>query len=305
MDFGKLPNVNHVDFSLPPTAAQTLKVLETAGKSPSPQIFIGCPVWGEKEWVGKIYPKGTKPKEFLHYYATQFNSIELNSTHYNFPNEILVEKWKADVPAHFKFCPKLTNSISHFQRLVGTEGMVEEFCKAIQCLETNLGTCFLQLPPNFTPKNVDDLIRFAQKWPAQIPLAVELRHPGWFSDVALWNEVMAAFMYHRIGTVITDVAGRRDACHQHLTTPVAFIRFGANDLHPTDYPRLEAWAAQLHTWIEKGLQTVYFFLHTTVKHYNLELATHMVTAMNGMGYTLKAPYPYKEPPPPKPQRSLF
>jgi uncharacterized protein YecE (DUF72 family) len=305
MDFGRLPNINNVDFSLPPTPPQTQKVLLAAPKGKKAQIYIGCPVWGEKEWVGKLYPKGTKPKEFLHYYSTQFNSIELNGTHYNFPNEILVEKWKADVLPHFKFCPKLTQNISHFQRLVGVEGMVDEFCRAIRLLETNLGTCFLQLPPNFTPKNIDAVLHFVEYWPKDVPLAVEFRHPAWFADGAVWNEITAALQYHKIGTVITDVAGRRDAAHQRLTTPETFVRFGANDLHPTDYPRLDAWANLLHQWIQNGLQTAWFFLHTPEKHYNLELATYMVNALNQKGYTLKAPYPYTEPPKPKPQTSLF
>lgn len=305
MDFGRLPNIENIDFSLPPTPHETIEVLGKSDKGKSTKVYIGCPVWGKKEWVGKIYPPGTKPKEFLHYYATQFNSIELNGTHYNFPTEILIEKWKADVLPNFKFCPKLTQNISHFQRLVNTQGMVDDFCGAIRYLEEHLGTCFLQLPPNFTPKNIDDVIRFVEYWPKDVPLAVEFRHTGWFSDKHLQNEVFAALQYHNIGTVITDVAGRRDACHQRLTNDTVFIRFGANNLHPTDYPRMEAWAAQLHQWIELGAKTVYFFLHTPIKHYNLELAIHMIDALNQMGYNLKAPYEFKKPEKINPQSSLF
>lgn len=305
MDFGRLPNIENTDFSLPETPKETFAVLEKTVNNKTNEIFIGCPVWGEKEWVGKIYPPGTKPKEFLHYYALQFNSIELNSTHYNFPTELLIEKWKADVPPDFKFCPKLTNSISHYQRLVNTNGMVDEFCNAIRLLGSNLGTCFLQLPPNFTPKNLGDVIRFIEYWPKDIELAIEFRHAGWFENKQVQNEVFAAMEHHNIGTVITDVAGRRDVAHQRLTNSTAFIRFGANDLHPTDYPRMEAWAEVLHQWIEKGLQTAYFFLHTPVKHYNLELATYTVNILNQMGYPLKAPYEYKKPEKKDPQKSLF
>lgn len=305
MDFGRLPNIENVDFTLPPTPPETIKVVGKTANNKTPEIYIGCPVWGEKEWVGKIYPSGTKAREFLHYYALQFNSIELNSTHYNFPSELLIEKWKADVPAHFKFCPKITNSISHFQRLVNTDGMVEEFCNTIRLLNNNLGTCFLQMPPNFTPKHINTVISFLESWPKDIPLSVELRHAGWFSDEAVKNEVFAAMEQYNIGTVITDVAGRRDAAHQRLTNSTAFIRFGANNLHPTDYPRMEEWADILHQWIEQGLQTAYFFLHTPIKHYNLELAIYMVDVLNQKGYNLKPPYQYKEPEKPNPQSSLF
>lgn len=305
MDFGRLPNIENVDFTLPKTPQQTWEVLSNSPANKKAEVYIGAPVWGEKEWVGKIYPHGTKSKEFLHYYAIQFNSIELNSTHYNFPSELLIEKWKADVPDDFKFCPKITNSISHFNRLVNTDGMVEEFCNAVRLLKNNLGTCFLQMPPNFTPKHINAVTNFIERWPTDIPLSIELRHTGWFSDEVVKNEVFAAMEQYNIGTVITDVAGRRDAAHQRLTNSTAFIRFGANNLHPTDYPRMEEWAALLHTWIEKGLQTAYFFLHTPIKHYNLELATYMIDTLNQKGYNLKAPYQYKKPEEPNPQNSLF
>jgi hypothetical protein len=47
MDFGRLPNINNVDFSLQPTPLQTQKVLQAAPKDKKAQIYIGCPVWGE------------------------------------------------------------------------------------------------------------------------------------------------------------------------------------------------------------------------------------------------------------------
>lgn len=305
MDFGKLANIENIDFSLPAPPPETLEALCKNNSGQATKIYIGCPVWGDKDWVGKIYPTGTKPKEFLHYYATQFNSIELNGTHYNFPTEILIEKWKADVPTYFKFCPKLTQDISHFQRLVNTQGMVDDFCGAIRYLEQNLGTCFLQLPPNFSPRNIDDAIRFVEYWPKDVALSIEFRHTGWFSDKAAQKEMFAAMQYHNIGAVITDVAGRRDACHQRLTNSTVFIRFGANDLHPSDYPRMQAWAAQLHQWVQQGAKTIYFFLHTPIRHYNLELAIYMVDRLNKLGYNLQAPYEFKKPEKINPQSSLF
>ncbi len=65
-----------------------------------------------------------------------------------------------------------------------------------------------------------------------------------------------------ISTVISDVAGRRDVLHQRLSNRTAFIRFGANDLHPTDFPRINDWTVLLKKWLSEGLKEAYFFVHT-------------------------------------------
>jgi uncharacterized protein YecE (DUF72 family) len=229
----------------------------------------------------------------------------MNTTHYNFPSEILVEKWKADVHLGFKFCPKINQQISHDALLQNTDAMVQEFCRQIVFLEDNLGPLFLQLPPNFSPQYKNVLINFLDKFPKHVPLTVELRHGAWFTNPRILDEVLDAMRRNNVGTVITDVAGRRDVLHMLLTAPFVIIRFGANDLHPTDFPRLEAWAALLDEWVQKGLKEVYFFLHTLTRHLNLELATHMIEALNKKGYNLKPPYSYKEQKKPDPQTSLF
>jgi hypothetical protein len=106
MDFGKLPSLDNIDFTLPQDHADTARVLQQATKI-QPKIFIGCPVWADKGFVGKLYPKGTRETDFLSEYGRQFNAIELNATHYRIPSLTQVAKWKADVPKDFKFFPKV------------------------------------------------------------------------------------------------------------------------------------------------------------------------------------------------------
>lgn len=103
MDFGKLNNVNKIDFTLPADATQNKIILEKyknnldnfdGNANEFPKIYVGCPVWSNKEWRNKIYPSNAKTEDFLKYYATQFNSIELNTTHYNLGDEATIQKWK-------------------------------------------------------------------------------------------------------------------------------------------------------------------------------------------------------------------
>jgi hypothetical protein len=86
-----------------------------------------------------------------------------------------------------------------------------------------------------------------------------------------------------VGTVITDVAGRRDVLHMRLTAPVAFIRFVTNRLHPTDYQRADAWVDRIGTWAGKGLREVYIFVHSPEELTSPEMMKYLVGRFNERG----------------------
>lgn len=259
MKFGKLTDISEVDFSLPEDHPQTLKVLSQFSYEQAP-VYFGCPAWGCKDWVGKIYPPKTKAADYLSFYAKQFNTIELNTTHYRIPSEEIVDRWVEKVNDGFKFCPKIPQSISHFGGLLkNTDGLVDQFALAINQMGEHLGICFMQLPPNFSPKQSEVLIAFIERFP--LPLSIEFRHADWFLGRESAEKVFDVMQKHGVATVITDVAGRRDVCHARLTSPVAVIRFVGNDLHPTDFSRLDLWMNRLDTWRKLGLKEVFFFLH--------------------------------------------
>ena len=68
MEFGKVetPDLNEIDFTLPPDAPGTMELLKKRNLTNiKPEIFVGCAKWGRKDWVGKIYPQGTKEADFL------------------------------------------------------------------------------------------------------------------------------------------------------------------------------------------------------------------------------------------------
>ncbi|TGE19701.1 DUF72 domain-containing protein [Hymenobacter elongatus] len=263
MDFGRLSDLRYVDFCLPADHPDTAAVLRRAQAAPPamPAIYVGCPIWTNKAWLGSYFPAGIKDADYLHHYARQFNSIELNTTHYRIPDAPMVRKWREAVPEEFRFCPKLPQSISHTKELYNADELTTTFCRAISGLEQRLGVAFLQLPPTFGPEHLPRLERYLLDFPDYVPLAVELRHPAWFADAGLRDSVFA--MLEALGKtlVLTDVAGRRDVLHQRLTTPVAFIRFNGHGLNSSDYTRATAWAERLAAWLQAGLHTVYFFVH--------------------------------------------
>jgi uncharacterized protein YecE (DUF72 family) len=265
MKFGKLPDIRAVDFSLPPDHPDSevfLSSLQGKATSPHLQVFLGATGWSMKEWVGKIYPPKTQARDFLTFYAKQFNSIELNTTHYRIPSPVQVEKWKQQVPSDFRFCPKVPQLISHGRHLGLDTPHVDHFLEVIAALDDRLGCCFLQLPPYFDTSGWERLEKLLDYWPsASTPLALEFRHASWFEDPGPGRPAFQRMEELGFGLVITDVAGRRDVLHMRISAPFSLVRFVGNGLHETDYQRADAWVQRLARWAESGLQQVFFFPH--------------------------------------------
>ena len=279
MKFGKLPNIDNVDFALPPDASGTSELLEKLPPS-KPQLYVGCTGWGMKEWVGTVYPPKTKAKDYLHHYARQFSTIELNTTHYRIPTPETVIKWRDTAPADFRFCPKIPQSISHSSDMGMNGDNTLRFCENINLLEEKMGCCFVQLPPYFGFDRLSLLTRFLEKFPRTIPLAVELRHESWFNNPANFDTAFEVLQNLNISPVITDVAGRRDVLHQRLTNHTVLIRWVGNALHSTDYERIDAWVMKLKTWLEAGLQQVFFFPHEPDNLLAPDIAAYFIRKIN-------------------------
>ncbi len=282
MDFGKLPEneLNNVDLTLPPDPARNKAAL-AKGKGKT-KFHIGCAKWGRKDWIGKLYPKGTKEKDFLKYYATQFNSIEFNGFFYNIHSREQVEKWISTVPKDFLFCPKFTQSITHLRRLKNADAELDAYLNVITAFGKHLGPLFLMPHPQMKPTtNLETIEHFIEHIPGDLNMFLELRHEDWYTNKEGYNNALYDFMLqHKRGLVITDAAGRRDCAHMNLTTPECFIRFVGNGLHPTDYNRIDEWVQRIKLWMKQGLETCYFFMHQHDELHSPELIKYFIVEMN-------------------------
>lgn len=281
MKFGTVENIDDVDFTLPEDHADTDKLLKSLKKTKSRgKVYVGCAKWGIKEWIGTLYPKGTREDDFRKLYLKEFNCIELNPTHYRIHKSEVVKQWKEGADKDFRFFPKFHQGISHFKRLKGAEELTEIFFKSVNNLGNNLGCCFLQMPPNFAPKSFDVLKDYLEKLPSKPDVQLELRHPGWYSDKNIHDELYSLLKKNKIGFVITDAAGRRDMVHMRLSTPDAYIRFVGNSLHPTDYKRIDDWIKRISQWLESGVRCVYFTMHMHDEKDSPELCRYLVQNLN-------------------------
>lgn len=278
MEFGKLANVDHVDWSLPADPPISLKFLNSLGDKNKTQYYIGAPMWGPKEWVGAIYPPGTKSADYLYHYSRNYNTIELNTTHYRIPTSEQAKLWISQVPQNFLFCPKILQTISHEALL--DLNLLKSWWAFLDNLQSHLGPCFLQFPPNFTYRHKSLLHQFFKIWPNHYPLALEFRHPSWFDDQQILSGLTKYLQEKGIGLVITDVAGRRDVVHTSISAPYSMLRFIGNNLHGSDILRAKNWAQRIKVWNENGLQKMFVFVHEPENLPVLEMTEIMIHELN-------------------------
>jgi len=274
MDFGygTYDNLSEKYFHLPYTDQPSL----SGKKYTAPKIYIGLPKWGRKEWVGKLYPKGTRESQFLENYVHHFNAIELNATHYKIYGSDDISKWAAKANGRdFKFCPKFTNLISHFSGFSNVDILTDSFLKAVIEFGDNLGPIFLQVSEKYSPNQRDKLFKYLRSLPNDLQFFLEVRQADWFSDPEIKKELFNTLESSKIGAVITDTINRRDVLHMQLTVPVTFIRFVCYGDHPLDYYRIQQWKKTLSAWYQAGLQQAYFFIHAHNEESLINFSKHV------------------------------
>ncbi|CAD5960231.1 UPF0759 protein [Planktothrix tepida] len=240
------------------------------------QFYLGCAVWSYKNWVGELYPVGSRVTDFLSLYSRRFNTVEGNTTFYAVPNAETVTRWVQQTPPNFKFCLKLPKDLTHQGLLKLAIPGALSFIEQMQLLGTHLGPIFAQLPPSYSPNLLEDLQEFIQAWPHQIvPLAVEVRHPEWFEENN-FNELKQLLESYNVGRVILDsrpIYSSDDDPQLNserpkpnvpvefsITSSFSLVRFISHPQLSINQPFLEDWITPIHHWLNQG-KDVYFFVH--------------------------------------------
>lgn len=277
MDFGMIPyeGLTETDFVFSKREQPFLQGVRVV----EPKLYVGLPKWNDEHWKGRFYPKVVKNEETLTYYARAFDSIELNSTHYQIPSEEQVKKWAERVDnENFQFCPKFSKLISH-QGAVKVETksiLTDSFIKSISAFGNKLGPSFLQLSDHSTSRSHSHtLMTYLKYLPTDLALFLELRHASWFETTETINSFAKELNQLGKGWVITDTPGRRDAAHMQLSIPKAFVRFVCMGETGIDLFRIQQWKNQLQEWYNKGLESCHFFLHIRNKQETIEFAKYI------------------------------
>jgi len=81
------------------------------------RVRIGTSGWHYDSWRGPFFPSGLRLKHQLQYYASQFDTAELNGVFYRTPTPEAVRRWYAETGNDFIFAWKASKFITHWKRL--------------------------------------------------------------------------------------------------------------------------------------------------------------------------------------------
>lgn len=243
-------------------------------------LYLGCAVWAFRDWVGEVYPAGTRPNQFLQRYAERFTAVEGNTTFYSIPDVGTVDRWVAQTPETFRFCPKVPRIYSHSGDLVSNLPAALAFLQTMQRLGPRLGPLFLQLPPSYGPSWLPDLSQFLRGWPRDhAPIAVEVRHRDWFQPPHA-DHLNHLLRELGVGRVLLDTRPIYDAVDNGLADPqlqserrkprlplqpvvtasFCLVRYISHPDLATNETYLLDWLPRWQQWLAAG-KTLYLFIH--------------------------------------------
>ncbi len=146
------------------------------------RLHVGCAMWTYAPWQGRYLPRSLSPRDRLRAYATWCNAVEGNTTFYATPAPGTVKSWAEQTAPGFRFIPKLPKLVTHENRLADVGAPMRVFLNAIEPLGRRVHTLWIQLPPSFSPAELDVLAGFLRRLPRGYRYSVEVRHRAFFED---------------------------------------------------------------------------------------------------------------------------
>ncbi len=149
---------------------------------------FGTSGFSYKDWVGSFYPSGMPQREWLTYYAHEFDTCEVNSTFYALPKPSTLEAMAEKTGEGFLFAIKANQEMTHQRE--DNDPVFKAFCQMLVPVITagKLGCILAQFPYSFrfNPRNRDYLGLFRERL-GELPLVIEFRNAQWLrSEVFDW-----------------------------------------------------------------------------------------------------------------------
>jgi len=230
------------------------------------KVLVGTSGYVYDHWRHRFYPEKLSKAKWLEFYASHFNTVELNNTFYRLPSEAAFANWRDSSPDNFVFAVKVSRFITHIKRLKDAEEPVETFLSRAKNLGTKLGPLLYQLPPNMH-RNDDRLESFLSGLPSGMEHVVEFRHQSWLED-----EVFEILHKHNVGLCVFDMPDI--SCPLVATADFAYIRFhGSTGLYWSCYSddELSRWARKLVDLVA-SLRAVYIYFNNDAEAFAVKNA---------------------------------
>lgn len=184
------------------------------------RLYVGTSGYHYEDWAGRFYPADLSREDWFEYYATHFDTLEINASFYGLPERKTFQTWRERAPKGFVQAVKFSSYGTHRKRLLEARSTIGRFLERAEALGPTLGPILVQLPPRFRV-NVERLDTFLSYAPADYRWAVEFRDPSWLCDPIY--EVLEA---HAAALVVHD---RIDDHPRRLTTDWTYLRFHGDD----------------------------------------------------------------------------
>jgi uncharacterized protein YecE (DUF72 family) len=166
-------------------------------------VHIGTSGWQYRDWRGVLYPDRCPQAKWLGEYATEFQTVESNNAFYRLPEKELFARWRDATPEGFVMAVKASRYLTHIKRLKDPAEPVHRLMERVEGLGPKLGPILLQLPPTLRADQ-DLLDQTLRQFPRSTRVAVEFRHPSWWTD-----DTRRTLEQHRSTLTWTDRGSRR------------------------------------------------------------------------------------------------
>lgn len=219
------------------------------------QAHIGLSGYSYKPWQGpgRFYPATLKQAGFLGYYATRYDTVELDGVWYRLPSEKAIADWLTSTPADFLFAPKVHRQITHRARLKPEcYDFIQVMLNRLKPLASaeRLGPLLIQLPPNMK-RDDDRLASFLGQLPASVRWAIEFRHESWHD-----TSVELLLRRFNVSWVAADSDERPVECRD--TAGFWYVRLRRSAYHDGD---LERWAGRIREMVGEGKSCFVYCKH--------------------------------------------
>jgi uncharacterized protein YecE (DUF72 family) len=219
-------------------------------------IYIGTSGWSYDHWQGIVYPHDIPPRERLAHYVQRYRTVEVNSTFYGWPADTTFISWRQRVPDNFVLTIKAPRGLTHAARLYAPERWLERIRQGMRLLGPNRGVLLVQTPPDM-PYDHARLAYFLGQLPAEMRVAVELRHASWHQETVFE-------LLERHGAAYCVMSGAGLPCVLRATAPFVYVRLHGPDrqhLYAGSYPddSLHWWAERISEWAEMGRDVFAYF----------------------------------------------
>jgi len=149
--------------------------------TPMGRLRIGTSGYQYAHWKARFYPVDLPKKEWLAFYATHFDTVEINATFYRLPASGTFDRWSQVAPTDFVYALKFSRYGSHMKHLKDPEETIGRFLEVGERLGVSLGPILVQLPPHWRV-DAPRLRAFLGAAPRRHRWAFEFRDPTWLCD---------------------------------------------------------------------------------------------------------------------------